>query len=151
MFAANTDAQAQRRYVRKQLTEIVMVKSKSQDRVFVVILCMTVGLGGCAGQRPADVSYPSSAQTNETHSNRFQEPQASSSTLIESAVELSDKYAKLTTKTAELQQLNQTLQQENGQLKSRVESLETQIKQLEAQLDESNRLVMDLNGVLQMW
>ncbi len=128
-----------------------MVKPQRKNRVFVAILCTAIGLGGCAGQRPADVSHPSGTQANETPSNRFQDTQTSSSTLIESAVELSDKYAKLTTKTAELQQLNQALQQENGQLKLSVESLETQIKQLDAQLEESNRLVMDLNGELQMW
>jgi len=135
----------------EQLTEIVMLKSKSPNRVLVVVLCMTVGLGGCAGQRPADVSYPDTTQASDTPARRFQEPETSSSTLIESAVELSDKYAKLSTKAAELQQLNQDLQHENGQLKLRVESLETQTKQLEAQLDDSNRVVMDLNGELQMW
>jgi TolA-binding protein len=131
--------------------ETIMLKSKCQSGLIVVCLCLTVGLVGCAGRRPAEISYPSNAQTSDTAAKRFQEPDTGSSTLIESAVELSDKYAKLTTKTAELQQLNQGLQQENGQQKLTIESLKTQIKQLEAQLDESNRLVMDLNGEMQMW
>jgi len=135
----------------EQLTEIVMLKSKIQIRVCVVVLCVTVGLGGCAGQGPADISHPSTTQTSDTPAKRFQEPEASSSTLIESAVELSDKYAKLSTKAAELQQLNQDLQHENGQLKLRIETLETQAKQLEAQLEDSDRVIMKLNGELQMW
>jgi TolA-binding protein len=128
-----------------------MIEFKNQNGPIAALLCLTASLGGCAAQFRDAGNNPRNTQTNDTVAQRFEEPETSNSTLIESAVELSDKYAKLTAKMAELQQLNQALQQENGQLKLSVESLETQTKQLEAQLDESNRLVMDLNGELQMW
>ena len=71
--------------------------------------------------------------------------------LIESAVELSDKYAHLSKQNTELQRLNQDLKQENAQFKVKIQTLETELKQVETQLDESNRLVMDLNAELQIW
>jgi len=128
-----------------------MLESKKQDRVIAVFLCLAAGLGGCARLRPIGNSYPSPTQTTDTAAKRFQEPETRSSTLIESAVDLSDKYATLTVKMAELQQQHEDLQRENGQLKSKIQSLEMQVKQREAELDESNRLVMDLNAELQIW
>jgi len=128
-----------------------MVELRKENGPAAILLCLAISLGGCATLRPIDSSGPSVAHANDTVAKRFQEPETRNATLIESAVDLSDKYAKLTLKMAELQQLHQDLQQENAQLKSRTRSLETQLKQVEAQLDESNRLIMDLNGELQVW
>jgi TolA-binding protein len=131
-----------------------MMELKEQAVLIPVFLCLAAGLGGCAGLRATDIRDGSSTQTNDTNdtvAKRFQEPETRNSTLIESAVDLSDRYAKLTVKMAELQQQHQDLQRENGQLKSKTQSLEMQVKQREAELDESNRLVMDLNAELQIW
>lgn len=127
-----------------------MIKLSRQHGLGAACLCMAGILGGCTEPQFGNERYPSEPQ-HDTTARRFQEPETSNATLIESAVELSDKYAKLSAKTSQLQQLNQDLQQENGSLKAKVESLEMQLKQVDAQLDESNRLVMDLNGELQMW
>ena len=122
-----------------------------QERSVAVFLCLAIGMGGCGRLQRADTSYPSHAPSDSAVATRFQEPETSNATLIESAVELSDKYAKLSEKATALQQLNRDLQQENSQLKAKIQSLEAELKQLDAQLSESNELVMDLNGELQMW
>ena len=128
-----------------------MLESKKQDGVVAVFLCLVAGLGGCARLRPIGNSYPSPTPPTHTVAKRFQEPETRNSTLIESAVDLSDKYAKLTVKMAELQQLHQDMQEENGQLRSKVGSLELQLKQAGAELAVSDGVVMDLNAELQVW
>ncbi len=121
---------------------------ENKNRFIAVLLCMTAGLGGCTRLDPIGSEHPGVTPDAPAVANRFQEPQASNATLIESAVELSDKYAQLTAKMAELQQLNQDLQQENAQHKRKIEALESQNKQTDAKLEESNSLVMDLNAEL---
>jgi septal ring factor EnvC (AmiA/AmiB activator) len=131
--------------------EIIMLGAKKRERLVAVFLGLAFSLTGCNRMRTAEVNHPSHTSADNATTARFQEPETSHATLIESAVELSDKYAQLSKKNTELQQLNQGLQQENAQLKDNIQSWKTQLKQGEAQLDESNRLVMDLNGELQVW
>ena len=128
-----------------------MFGEKKEYGIGWAFLYMALCMGGCSSVRFADVKHPDQTPVDNATVTRFQEPETSNATLIESAVELSDKYARLSEKNTELQQLNQGLQQENTQLKAKIQSLEVQLKQAEAQLDESNRLVMDLNGELQVW
>lgn len=82
---------------------------------------------------------------------RFQEPQIDGPTVIESAVELSKKYAALSDEMTKLQLEKQTLAAENSRLKERVAALEPQLAQAQKELAEANDLLVEMRLELNNW
>ena len=82
---------------------------------------------------------------------RFQESTAQTPTAVESAIELSGKYAKLSEEAAVLRQEKQDLITKNRQLKDQVTALDVQLQQTQKELTEANDLMIEMRIELNNW
>jgi chromosome segregation ATPase len=112
-------------------------------------------LSGCSsGQKPAQTVVkpnPLEGQQTDSLAKRFQEPAPKGPTVVESAIELSEKYAKLSDEAAVLRQQNQEFTARNQQFKDRVNALEAQLRQTQKELTEANDLLMEMRIELNNW
>jgi len=81
---------------------------------------------------------------------RFQEPDQSP-TPIESAVELSEKYAALSKRAAELQKKNNDFAEENTAMKKQIATLQHELDQAQKELTEANDLLIEMHIELNNW
>jgi prophage DNA circulation protein len=82
---------------------------------------------------------------------RFQNAPLGGRTAVESAIELSQKYASLSDQTVVLREENQRLKTENESLQQQVASLETRLKQTQKELNEANDLLIEMLAELNNW
>jgi chromosome segregation ATPase len=112
-------------------------------------------LAGCAEphKSPAAISKQNSLN-NEQQSpvvKRFQESASQGRTVVESAIELSEKYAQLSEQTAQIREKNKDLINENTQLKNQVDALESELKKTQKELQEANQLLIDMLNEMNNW
>ena len=127
-----------------------------KQAILLPILLMPVFLlSGCLpDQKPAEVITrpgPIQSQQSESVAKRFQESAPHSQTAVESAIELSEKYAKLSEQAAFLRQQNQEFVTENKQFKEKITALEAQLKQAQKELAEANDLLIEMRIELNNW
>jgi chromosome segregation ATPase len=112
-------------------------------------------LSGCSsGQKPAEaIGQPSPIERQQTDSlaKRFQEPAPKGPTAVESAIELSEKYAKLSEEATVLRHQNQDFAAKNQQFKNQVIAFEAQLRQTQKELTEANDLLMEMRIELNNW
>jgi chromosome segregation ATPase len=82
---------------------------------------------------------------------RFDETGAKDPTVVESALDLSKKYAALSDQAATMKQENQQLLSENRSLREKNVSLESELKQTKKELSEANNLLVDMRVELNNW
>lgn len=82
---------------------------------------------------------------------RFQESTKQGPTVVESAIELSEKYAKLSEEAAALRQEKQNLSAKNQQLKDQVGALGAQLQQAQKELTEANDFMIEMRIELNNW
>jgi len=70
---------------------------------------------------------------------------------VESAIGLSEKYAKLSEEAAVLRQENQNFTTKNQQFKERVTNLEAQLQQTQKELSEATNFLIDMRIELNNW
>ncbi len=123
--------------------------------IFLLSNCVSV-------QEPLDVailsdstarlsSPKSEKQQRESVAKRFQESAPQKPTVVESAMELSQKHAKLSEEAAVLRQENRDLTARNQQLKDQVVALEAQLQQTQRELGEANDLLITMRIELNNW
>ncbi len=123
--------------------------------IFLLSNCVSV-------QEPLDVailsdstsrpnSPKSEKQQRESVAKRFQESAPQKPTVVESAMELSQKHAKLSEEAAVLRQENRDLTARNQQLKGQVVALEAQLQQTQRELGEANDLLITMRIELNNW
>lgn len=113
-------------------------------------------LSGClVSQEPVEVVLKTDSTGGQPRQNkmakRFQESAPRSTTVVESAIELSEKYAKLSEEIAVLRQKNQDLITESIQLKNQLTPCEEQLKQTQKELAEANDLLIEMRIELNSW
>ena len=82
---------------------------------------------------------------------RFRESAPQGPTAVESAIELSEKYAKLSEQVVALQQKNRDLITENHYLTTRLASCQTELNQTQKELAEANDLLIEMRIELNNW
>ena len=82
---------------------------------------------------------------------RFQESSSQGSTTVESALELSEKYAILSAETNMLRQNNQSLTLENQKLKEQLVTIQKQLQQTQNELNEANEIMISMRAELNNW
>jgi hypothetical protein len=82
---------------------------------------------------------------------RFQDPVSEKPTAVDSAMELSQKYAKLSAEAAVLHQENQDLISKNLQFKDQNTILKAQLLQTQKELTEANDLMIEMRIELNNW
>jgi len=144
-----------------------MEKSKMQTNKKTILLMISLMLifllSNCVSvQEPLDVtvlsdstarlsSPKSEKQQSESVAKRFQESAPQKPTVVESAMELSQKHAKLSEEAAVLRQENRDLTARNQQLKGQVVTLEAQLQQTQRELSEANDLLITMRIELNNW
>ncbi len=94
---------------------------------------------------------PQTPVAGDTTAKRFQNTPPSGRTAVESAIELSQKYASLSDQTVVLREENQRLRTENENLQQQVASLDARLKQTQKELSEANDLLMEMLTELNTW
>ena len=121
------------------------------------IICFCTGLlAGCAApQWPTEVVIqpspaPAAAQQDTSDTRRFQQtPQGQ--TVVESAMELSEKYAAVSEENSLVRSENRKLADENRQLKDSLNTCSTQLQQTQEELTRANDLLVEMRVELNNW
>jgi len=119
-----------------------------------VSLLLVAGAGCTAPQRKAQPPVADTepqANPAESSAQRFQDTPLEGRTAVESAIELSEKYARLSDQTVSLREENQRLVTENENLKRQITSLEARLQQTQKELGEANDLLIEMLTELNNW
>jgi len=124
-------------------------------KLFLTQLLLILLFVGCqVPQGPVEIflpAKPAGQQRSDAVANRFQESADQGPTVVESAMQLSKKYATLSEEMAMLQQRNQDLAVENRQLKGQVAAIGAQLQQTKEELTEANDLLQEMVVELNNW
>lgn len=131
------------------------MQSNKKTILLLILLVPVFLLSNCVSvQEPsevADLSGSTVKQQSDSVAKRFQESAPQKPTVVESAMELSQKHAKLSEEAAVLRQENRDLTARNQQLKDQVVTLEAQLQQAQRELSEANDLLMTMRIELNNW
>lgn len=120
--------------------------------VLMPLIAAGSGCAGPAGRNPAVATKPApKPQSTAAAARRFQDDPLEGRTAVESAIELSEKYARLSDQTIALRQENQRLVTENEDLLQRVNTLEAKLRQTQKELGEANELLIEMLTELNNW
>lgn len=121
----------------------------------MIVSVLTLLFAGCSeiGESAKVMFKPNSAKQEQSTATptRFQIPDPQEKTVVNSAIELSEKYAVLSEEKSVLHQKNLELTTENEQLKQKVATLEPQLKQLKKELADANDLLIEMRIELNNW
>ena len=121
----------------------------------LILLAAFFSLSGCVfNSEPEEIrTTPDSSEIwrSEAFAQRFQEAAPQGPTVVESAIELSEKYAVLTEEASSLRQQNQNLNSRNQQLREQVVALEDKLKQTQKELREANEVLIEMRIELNNW
>jgi hypothetical protein len=139
-------------------------KMRTKQKIILsLILSLLISLPvGCTlTKKPGELSIqPASARQPEPNvkqvssdavGNRFQEPASQGQTPVESAIELSRKYARLSEEAAFMQQQNKDLITKNRLFKDQNTALKAQLQQTQKELTEANELMIEMRIELNNW
>jgi len=123
--------------------------------LFLIPSTLILLISGCSiTPKPVEVAVlPDFSQVPSSYSvaKRFDEPTTAGPTAVDSAIELSQKYAELSEQAAGLRQKNEDLVAENHRLKTRVAALDNQLEQAQRELTEATGLLRELIIELNNW
>lgn len=129
--------------------------TKRKTIFLLTFLLLIFSLAGCSSsQRQMDVARlhePSDNQQDSSIIKRFEESQIQGQTAVESAIQLSQRYAKLSEDAVLLRAQNQSLLAENNHFKEQVADLEAKLKQAQTELNEANNLLIETRVELNNW
>ena len=127
-------------------------------RITLVLLVSSVPmflLAGCSGeQKSVDTTAgadPLEIAQNDLVAKRFQESAPQTPTAVESAIELSEKYARLSDVAATLRQQNHEISTKNQQLSAQATALDSQLQQAQKELAQANDLLIEMRIELNNW
>jgi len=132
------------------------MQNNQKTILLVIVLTSIFVSSGCLpGRKAVEVvihSGPAEIQpaSNENVAKRFPES-ASGPTVVESAVELSDKYAILSEEAAVVRQQNYELISKNKQLEDQLVAFEAQLRQTQKELAEANDILIEMRIELNNW
>jgi chromosome segregation ATPase len=137
-----------------QAKQKIMLSLTSSLLISMLAGCTVTKGPGKISVQPGSVQQPQQnvkQPQGGSVAKRFQEPTSHSPTAVESAIELSQKYAKLSEEAAALNQENQDLITRNRQLKDQNNALEAQLQQTQKELTEANDLMIEMRIELNNW
>ncbi|HUW17789.1 MAG TPA: hypothetical protein VMW16_00635 [Sedimentisphaerales bacterium] len=128
---------------------------KRKILIFSISLVFVFLLSSCSilGKQVEVRSVPDTRQApqNSSSAKRFKESASEGPTAVESAIELSKKYAQLSEEATGLRLKNQDLVAENRRLKDEAGVLETRLQQTQKELTEANELLREMLIELNNW
>lgn len=123
--------------------------------VLLVSLVPIFMLAGCSSEEKSvetmSGSDPLEIAPHDSVAKRFQETAPKSPTAVESAIELSEKYARLSEEAAALRRQNQEVAARNQELQARAAALDSQLRQAQKELSQANDLLIEMRIELNNW
>ena len=118
----------------------------------VIISALLFGCGAQNRKSGTANSQGAAAQNGSSQTaKRFQDNPLEGKTVVESAMELSEKYATLSDEAVKLRQERQQLLAENEDLKRQIAAAEVKLKQTQKELGEANQLLIEMLTELNNW
>lgn len=121
----------------------------------LILLTAILLISGCGSQKEIEQvnTKPDLVEPwqSDAFVQRFQEAASQNPTVVESAIELSDKYAQLVEEASYLKQQNQNLSSRNQQLKEQVADIEKKLNQTQTELKEANEVLVEMRVELNNW
>jgi septal ring factor EnvC (AmiA/AmiB activator) len=130
------------------------MRTDKKTILFLLLIPIILLLNCVSVQEPprlAERAYSVQKQQSAAMANRFQESAPNKPTVVESAMELSQKHAKLSEETAQLRQQNKELVASNKQLKEQVVAIEAKLQQAQKELNEANDILVAMRIELNNW
>jgi L-2-hydroxyglutarate oxidase LhgO len=132
------------------------MKSIKKIMTFLVFLLPISLSAGCQfpKERVEVILKPPSTEQQSLSTaslNRFQESASKGPTVVESVLELSEKYAGISEELAAERQKNQTLLAENRRFENELAVYKAQLKQAQKELTEANDLLIEMRIELNNW
>ena len=130
------------------------MKTDKKTIVFLFLIPILLLLNCVSVQEPPRLSeraYSVQKQQSQSVANRFLEAAPQKPTVVESAMELSQKHAMLSEEAAELRRRNKELAASNQQLKEQVVAIEAKLQQAQKELNEANDILIAMRIELNNW
>ena len=130
------------------------MRTNGKPTLSLVFIMQILLIAGCSDQQAKVTAHPDDPLQkywNENVAKRFQEPAARGTTAVESAIELSEKYAALSEEAATLRQRSQDLTARNQQLQEQAAAMDARLRQTQKELPEANDLLMEMRVELNNW
>ncbi|MHC4622274.1 MAG: hypothetical protein ACYS4W_00050 [Planctomycetota bacterium] len=132
------------------------MKAGRKNIILLIQLVTTLFLSSCGVfERPGKLTPLPEPEQQAPQSGaiekRFIESTSQGPTAVESAIELSQKYARVSEEAGRLRLKSQDLAVENRGLKQQVATLETQLQQAQEELYEANNLLREMLVELNNW
>jgi len=128
---------------------------RTKNLILLLMLPLILCESGCSVSRRAVDAIvlpgPVNDQPSESVAKRFKEPASSGTTVVDSAIELSEKFAKLSNEAQLLRQENMDLITRNQELKERIVVIETQLQRSKMELNQANDLLVEMRVELNNW
>jgi len=125
---------------------------------FIIVCTLFCALSGCNESAKVPTmntvvdSFSSPRETSKVEYNAAKYDQSvEADTTIDSAIELSKKYATLSEETSKLKEKNRTITDENQTNKEKITALQTQLDQTKKELSEANDLLVEMRIDLNNW
>jgi chromosome segregation ATPase len=112
---------------------------------------------GCSGGRnPVKIVFPPEFGENEKPQSaaspkRFEQQSTAQANAIETAIEMSEKYAQLSAESVELQKQNENLRQEKQQIHGKLQQTQAELDRTQKELSQANDLIMEMRVELNDW
>lgn len=124
--------------------------TRTAESITVLLAAFALAIAGCT-TTPSPAARSRTPAETEGAAKRFRDSPLEGRTAVESAIELSEKYARLSDQTVTLKQENQRLANENENLRQQVANLDSKLKQTQKELTEANNLLIEMLNELNHW
>jgi chromosome segregation ATPase len=125
--------------------------TRTTRSITVLSAVVALAMAGCTTPQPPAATNTRAADPEAATAKRFRDNPLEGRTAVESAIELSEKYAKLSDQSVVLRQENQRLTTENESLRQQVTGLDAKLKQTQKELTEANNLLIEMLTELNHW
>ncbi|MHC4293470.1 MAG: hypothetical protein ACYSTX_04175 [Planctomycetota bacterium] len=125
-------------------------------QLITCIILIVISLSGCITLHEAipnkTTAMPAiTSEQDNAAANRFQEPSPEGTTPVETAIQISEKYAKLSEEAARLREENKQLNVQNTELNTQLDFANNELFLAERELKEANDMLIDMRIELNNW
>ncbi len=140
---------------RNKTNEENEMRNKKNNMLYIILPAVGLLCAGCTVERPIEGMLnpgPTGVAIGKADvSGRFQDAATGNPSAVESAMELSGKYAKLVEETTALKADNQRLSGENLLLKNQLAPCRNNLTQTQKELAEANDLLIEMRIEMNNW
>ncbi len=123
---------------------------KTRKSILIVLIVMTLTFSSCRLRDPIEVVFRSDDGANAAD-KRFQNAMPTGPTAVESAIEISEKYAEASNELLFLKKQNELLSNENESLKAKLQQTQSEFDKTQKELNEANDLLIETRIELNNW